>query len=334
MEFREKDRDGKPLYQINFVGEEKTEEEFKLEAASQTERKPRNKDKYSRFRTLQAKEGTLLTVLSFSGGTGSGAIAEMLLNGDLECETPLLVCTADPGMEDSRTYDYVAEMAERFDSAGIENIVAKTDLYDEFLTAIKEGHSRFDNMPFWTRNRKTGKRGKLMQGCTQAYKIKPIRRIVRKVLERDFGVSVKGRPAPESVRTWIGFSADEVSRIKESDVKYSYMAYPLVAKKMTKKDVYAYYSEIGRPLPPRSVCVACFANDLNHFKDMYENRKEDWRKAVAIDDACRDQTCFGVKDECYVSSTLTPLRDLPKLGFVVENTPLFDISCQSGYCFI
>lgn len=332
MEFIEKDRDGNPLYQINFTGEEKTEGDFKLEAVKEKKKKP--KDKYSRFRTLEAKEGTLLTTLSFSGGTGSGAIAEMLLNGDIVCETQLLVCTADPGMEDSRTYDYVAEMGERFKEAGIEHHVVKTDLWGNFLKAVKEKHSRFDTMPFWTKNKKTGKRGRLMQKCTGAYKIAPMKRIVREVLERDFDISRTGRPMEDSVRTWIGFSSDEVSRIKESDVKYTYMAYPLVAKKMTKADVFAYYSKIGRPLPPRSVCTACFANDLKHFKDMYENRKHDWDKAVAVDDACRDLSCMHVEDECYVSSTLVPLRDLPKMDFIVEDTPLFDLQCHSGHCFI
>lgn len=326
-EYIETDRSGKKVHQINFIGETKSESETKAV------RKEVGGDKYSRFRTLQAKEGTLLTVLSFSGGTGSGAIAEMLINGDLVCETQVVVCTADPCMEDSRTYDYVAEMADRFAEAGLEHHIIKTDLYGEFIEAVESGAKRFDNMPFWTKNRKTGKRGRLMQGCTQAYKIKPIRRKVREVLERDHGIGVKGRPPVDSVRTWIGFSSDEVSRIKESDIKYSYMAYPLVAMKMTKADVFAYYGKIGRPLPPRSVCVACFANDLNHYKDMYENRPEDWKKAVKIDDICRDQTCFGVNDECYVSSTLTPLRDLPRMGFVVENTPLFDNICNSGYCF-
>lgn len=326
-EYIETDRSGKKVHQINFIGETKSESETKAV------RKKESGDKYSRFRTLQAKEGTLLTTLSFSGGTGSGAIAEMLLNGDLVCETPLLVCTADPCMEDSRTYDYVAEMAERFVEAGIEHHIIKTDLYGNFLKAVEEKHSRFDTPPFWTKNRKTGKRGKMLQKCTGAYKIAPMKRIVRMVLERDFGMSAKGTPTKESVRTWIGFSSDEVSRIKESDVKYTYMAYPLVAMKMTKADVFAYYGKIGRKLPPRSVCVACFANDLGHFKDMYENRREDWDKAVAVDDACRDLSSMGVNDECYVSSTLTPLRDLPRMGFVVEDTPLFDAQCNSGYCF-
>ena len=332
MEYVEKDRDGKPLYQINFTGEEKTEQEFQLESVKETRKKPA--DKFSRFRTLDAKEGTVLTTLSFSGGTGSGAIAEMLLNGDLECSTQLLVCTADPGMEDSRTYDYVAEMAERFAAAGIEHRIVKTDLYGEFLKAVENKATRFDNPPFWTKNKKTGKRGRLMQCCTHAYKIAPMRRIVREVLARDFQVRINGRPKKDSVRTWIGFTSDEVSRIKESEIKYTYNAYPLVAKKMTKQDVYAYYAKIGRKLPPRSVCSACFANDLGHFKDMYLNRKKDWEKAVAVDEACRDLSCMAVEDECYVSSTLVPLKDLPAMNFIVEDMPLFEMECQSGYCFI
>lgn len=332
MEYVERDREGNRLYQINFTGEQKSEEEFKLEIVKEKKRKP--KDKFSRFRTLEPKEGTILTTLSFSGGTGSGAIAEMLINGDLECSTQLLVCTADPGMEDSRTYDYVAEMAERFRGVGIEHHIVKTDLYGEFLKAVQEKHTRFDNPPFWTKNRKTGKRGRLMQKCTGAYKIAPMKRIVREVLERDFGISSSGRPTPNSVRTWIGFSADEMTRIKESDVQYSYMAYPLVAMQMTKADVAQYYKKINRKLPPRSVCTACFANDLNYFKDMYENRKEDWGKAVAVDDACRDLSCMALEDECYVSSTLVPLKDLPKMDFIVEDTPLFDLECHSGHCFI
>lgn len=332
MEYIERDRDGKPLYQINFTGEEKTEEDFQLEAVCEKKKKP--KDKFSKFRSMEAMDGTVLTTLSFSGGTGSGAIAEMLLNGDIVCETPLLICTADPGMEDSRTYDYLAEMGERFAAAGIEHRVIKTDLYGEFLKAVKNKATRFDNPPFWTKNKKTGKRGRLMQCCTHAYKIAPMRRIVREVLSRDFGVRINGRPKKNSVRTWIGFTADEVSRIKESEIKYTYNAYPLVAKKMTKQDVYAYYAKIGRKLPPRSVCSACFANDLSHFKDMYLNRKEDWEKAVAVDEACRDLSCMAVEDECYVSNTLVPLKDLPSMDFIVEDTPLFDMSCQSGYCFI
>jgi hypothetical protein len=287
----------------------------------------------SKFRSCESTTETLLTSLSFSGGTGSGCIAEMLLNGDLVCDTPLVIVTADPGMENSSTYDYVAEMSERFYEKGFDHRIVKTDLYGNFLAAVKRKDTRFDLPPFWTKNRKTGKRGRLMQKCTGAYKIAPMQRVVRKKLEEVAGISTSCKRFQQNcVRTWIGFSKDEISRIKEPKQKYIWLQYPLVAMGMTKNDVFRYYKKINRPLPPRSVCNACFANDVSHFKEMYENRPSDWEQAVAVDDACRDLSFMRVDDECYVSSTLKSLRQLCDEGFAESEKP--DILCQTGFCFL
>lgn len=287
----------------------------------------------SKFRSCESTPETLLTSLSFSGGTGSGCIAEMLLNGDLVCDTPLVIVTADPGMENSKTYDYIAEMRERFIDRGFDHRVVKTDLYGNFLAAVERKDTRFDLPPFWTKNRKTGKKGRLMQRCTAAYKIAPMQRVVREKLFGVSGISTKSKRIPEnSVRTWIGFSIDESSRIKEVKQKYVWFQYPLIAMRMTKKDVADYYKKINRPIPPRSVCNACFANDVSHFKEMYESRPSDWEQAVAVDEACRDLRFMGVTDECYVSSTLKSLRQLCDEGFPGSEKP--DIMCQTGFCFL
>lgn len=287
----------------------------------------------SKFRSCESTPETLLTSLSFSGGTGSGCIAEMLLNGDLVCDTPLVIVTADPGMENSNTYDYVAEMSERFYEKGFDHRIVKTDLYGDFLAAVKRKDTRFDLPPFWTKNRKTGKRGRLMQKCTGAYKIAPMQRVVRKKLQEVAGISTSSKRFQQNcVRTWIGFSKDEISRIKEPKQKYIWLQYPLVAMGMTKSDVFKYYKKINRPLPPRSVCNACFANDVSHFKEMHENRPSDWEQAVAVDDACRDLSFMRVNDECYVSSTLKSLRQLCDEGFPGSDKP--DIMCQTGFCFL
>ncbi len=287
----------------------------------------------SKFRSCKSTPETLLTSLSFSGGTGSGCIAEMLLNGDLVCDTPLVIVTADPGMENSNTYDYIAEMRERFIDKGFDHRVVKTDLYGNFLDAVERKDTRFDLPPFWTKNRNTGKKGRLMQKCTGAYKIAPMQRTVRQKLHEVAGIKPSCKRFQQNcVRTWIGFSKDEVSRIKEPKQKYIWLQYPLVALGMTKKDVADYYKKINRPLPPRSVCNACFANDVSHFKEMYENRPSDWEQAVAVDDACRDLSFMRVTDECYVSSTLKSLRQLRDEGFPGSKKP--DIMCQTGFCFL
>lgn len=289
----------------------------------------------SSFRSTEAGESTKLTVLSFSGGTGSGAIAEMLLNGDLQCSTELLIVTADPGMENSRSYDYVKEMEERFRKAGFDHRIVKTDLYGDFLQACKEKRSRFDHPPFWTKNKKTGSKGRLKQLCTSAYKIAPMQRLVRHKLLETYGISRHTRRLGEDiVRMWIGFSVDELQRIKEAKQKYTYFQYPLIAKKMKKADVAAYYKKINRPLPPRSVCNACFANDLDYFKKMYEERPNDWKQAVEVDEACRDLSWIKIKDECYVSSSLVPLKDLPEMGFKTGKNEDKSMPCQTGFCFI
>ncbi len=172
-----------------------------------------------------------------------------------------------------------------------------------------------------------------MQGCTGAYKIAPLQRVVREKLFDVSGIGTKSKRIPEdSVRTWIGFSFDESSRIKEAKQRYHWFQYPLIAMRMTKKDVADYYKKINRPLPPRSVCNACFANDVSHFKEMYENRPSDWEQAVAVDDACRDLSFMRVTDECYVSSTLKSLRQLRDEGFPGSKKP--DIMCQTGFCFL
>ena len=290
----------------------------------------------SKFRSTEPLENTKLTSLSFSGGTGSGALAEMLLNGDLQCSTDLVIITADPGMENSRSYDYVHEMNERFTKFGFDHRIIKTNLYQEFLDmAEKRTATRFDLPPFWTKNRKTGKKGRLMQKCTGAYKIAPMQRVVRQKLLETHGISPRNtRLGENAVRTWIGFSCDEVPRIKEAKQKYVYFQYPLVAMQMTKADVASYYKKINRPLPPRSVCNACFANDLDYFKKMHEERLSDWEQAVAVDEACRDLSFLDVKDECYVSSSLVPLKDLPEMGFKTSNKEDKNLPCQTGFCFI
>lgn len=257
----------------------------------------------------------------------------MLLRGDIKRPENLLVVNADPGMENSQTYHYVRYMRDRCDEAGIVFKTVKRDLFTELLEAVRGDATRFDFPPFWTKNRTTGKRGRLLQGCTQVYKIAPMDRVVRDFLYEKFGISRKSRRlGTDTVCKWIGFSWDELTRIKEAKQKYIYFDYPLIKLRMTKADIKDYFSSIGKPLPPRSVCNACFANDVEYFKKMYHERPADWAQAVEVDEAIRDLSQFGMRDECYVSHTLIPLAELAERGFVVSDVEP-ELQCHSGYCF-
>lgn len=276
----------------------------------------------------------LLTVLNYSGGQQSTCLLEMVLRDELEIPENFVVLNADPGMENSETYKHVSAMRERCELHNIHfETVEGPNLYSDILASVAEGWSRVDNPPYWTKA-ESGKRGRLRQKCTQVYKIAPMDRAIRRILNKRFGISLETRrPGVNIVEKWIGFAYDEVSRIKPSDKQYIYFKYPLIDRKMRKEDVKNYFFDRQIKTPPRSVCNACFANGLDFLRDMYLNRPMDWEQAVRIDNAIRDWGSVNVKDEVYVSATLQSLVDLAKADFILEGEDMDKWSCDSGYCF-
>lgn len=262
----------------------------------------------------------------------------MILRGDLERPKNFVVINADPGMENSETYAYCRSVKTRFAEQGIPYIETRQDLLNGLLTIKAAGATRFDLPPFWTKNRTTGKKGRLLQKCTHWAKIAPMDRALRKWMHETLGISgVSRRLGERVVCKWIGFSADEYMRIKETRQKYAYFDYPLIHLGMKKQDIAQYYVDRGLKLPARSVCNACFANDVDYFKRMHAERPDEfWQQAVAVDEAIRDLRCVGVEDECFVSSTLVPLRVLAERGFVLTGEEWEDREerCHSGHCFV
>jgi hypothetical protein len=285
---------------------------------------------------------TKLTTLSFSGGKQSTCILHMILRGEYKIETPLIVLNSDPGMENSKTYPIIDEMEEKCHSAGIEFIRVRRNLFEELMSLksdIRNGvKTRFDNPPFFTKNRETGKRGRLKQGCTQAYKIAPMDRAMRKWMEENLKIGIKNKRIGKNVvNKMIGFSNDEWMRIKEDDTgrEYSFFSYPLIEMKMGEREIVKYYLDRNLKIPSRSVCNACFSNDLDTFKEMCLNRPIDFEQACLVDDEIRDLTLLGIKDECFVSSSLISLRELKDLDFKLPNGESEDKEgrCHSGFCF-
>lgn len=113
------------------------------------------------------------------------------------------------------------------------------------------------------------------------------------------------------------------------------LRFPLVEEKITKADCLAGFERWGIAPPPRSVCVACFANGLGYFRDMYRERPADWQKAVEVDNAVEQWNKRGITEqEVFVSRSLIRLRDMPAMGFGQDDPALEEQHCNSGACFI
>lgn len=278
----------------------------------------------------------LVQCLSFSGGRQSTALLWMAILGHIPVDPDnFLVLTANPGMEDSRTYPHIEEMQERGRRAGFTCLTVEgPNLHSDIVFLSWFGRTRLDNPPYWTDRGNGRKEGKLMQKCTAYYKIAPMDRALRIYLEERHGISRESRRPPAGcVEKWIGFGMSEVQRIKPSRQKYINFCYPLIEQRV---DIARYFAEIGKPMPPRSVCNACFSNGLDHYRDMYKNRPDDWAQAVTVDDAVRDWSQIGVRNPVYVSKALMPLRELAAndFQFVGRGNVEADYSCDSGMCFL
>lgn len=274
----------------------------------------------------------LLTTLSYSAGVQSHALLEMVLLGILPKPDNFLVLNADPGMEDSRSYEFVETTKLRCKERGIDFITASgPNLYNDLTSLDKI--SRVDNPPYWTKNKETGKIGKLQQNCTRHYKIRPMQKALRQYMLEKFGISL-GNRYPPTVETWIGFAADEKNRCSINKTKYIKIRYPLIEMELDRYKIEGFYLQNNIEKPPRSVCNACFANGLAYFEDMFLNRPEDWDKAVKIDESIRDMTKFGIKDEVFVSYSCIPLKDMPNLKFKKFDNNYIEHRCNKGSCFL
>lgn len=275
-----------------------------------------------------------ITALSHSGGAQSQYMLEMVLRGEWEKPFRFVVLNADPGMEDSRTYRFVRETRRRCQAAGIDYITAPgPDLWVDIVNSVHNGATRIDNPPFWCK-KPDGSRGRLAQKCTAYYKIAPMDRALRRYIVQKHNI---GAPElrPGLVEKWIGFAADEWHRCSESAQQYITLRYPLIERKLDRAAIEAGYIKHAIPKPPRSVCAACFANGLDYFREMFNDRPEDWEKAVDVDNAIEDWHLRGITTyPVFVSASLTRLRDMPAMNFGMQDEDMTEHHCNSGVCFL
>ncbi len=271
-----------------------------------------------------------VSVLNFSGGKQSSALLWMILLGEIEMPGKVLVLNADPGMENKYTYQYVEMMRRKCEEKGVPFITAPgPNLYQDLVGFKASGKTRLDLPGYFTKSPE-GKKGKLLQRCTAEYKIAPMDRALRRYI-RENKLGLKAA----SVHKWIGFSANEVHRIKPPSQKYVAFRYPLVEMGMTNSDVEDYLRSRNLPVPPRSVCSACFANTAGFMARMKRERPDDYEMALAVDDAIRDLTQAGVREEVYVLRDIIPIRDAVEIEELVKYDEVeYSDVCESGYCFV
>ena len=195
-------------------------------------------------------------VLSYGGGLNSTALLVYLVKNDKPLD---LVIFADTGNEFEHTYQTV-------------------EYYKNWL------HQHYPAVKFEIVNSKYGMDlytyawnkkivpNRMKRDCTTKFKILPIKHYLRETYGKQ-----------ETFIQYIGISLEEAHRMRDSDVKYSKLVYPLVDAAIDRDDCVDLLKQYNLPVPEKSGCWFCpFTNKANWIK-LYQEHPDLFQKSIELE---------------------------------------------------
>ena len=118
-------------------------------------------------------------------------------------------------------------------------------------------------------------RGQVWRKCTHRWKVAPIRRWLQANRSR------------KPVEQWLGISLDEALRMTPSRVKYITLRWPLIEKRMTRRDCVTWLIQHSLEVPWKSACTFCPYHSTQEWRRV-RSVPADWGEAVNVDRALRN----------------------------------------------
>lgn len=248
-----------------------------------------------------------MEVISLGGGIQSSTMLLMNILGEIEPKAEFAIF-ADTGWERQATYNQILWLNAKCLEYGFPEIwiVSSGNIRDNTLNP-----QNYEDMPLYTvSNKRTGQlsfsgeeivktsRGQLRRQCTRHYKIKVINREIRK----KYGMKKR--------KQWIGFSVDEVVRMRPSRVKYIEHRFPLIEMRMSRQDCIDWLNSHGYPIPEKSACIGCPYRSDAEWRSLTPKEMED---AIDFDEKIRGKHMLNPKRKdfpLFLHHSCKPLKDV------------------------
>ena len=256
-------------------------------------------------------------VCSLGGGVASTALFLMSLHGEIENPAEAAVF-ADTGWERQSTLDTIKDLQSYAKGFDVPVYILRGA---NIRTNALDPTSKNGDLPFFTTNRE-GKQTQLRKFCTNEFKTYPIWRFFRSEFKAHF---------KDPVFCWLGYTMDEVHRMKPAKRKYIKRRYPLIEKRVYRETLYPYLEKYGFTDTAPSACIGCpFRRDAE-YRQMPEHEIQD---AITFETEINERGMItGELDSpLRLHRSLEPLSDRP---FENEQTDMFDDDnlCGGGSCF-
>lgn len=261
--------------------------------------------------------------IALGAGVDSSAMALMAAHGEIT-PMPDAAIFADTMAETPATYEWLDYLEILLPFPVIR--VSAGNLEHSILTPRVSKKGRFylkTNAPFFTLNK--GKKGKINQRtCTRDFKINVCNREMRQLAQ------VKRGQKEIIVTKWLGFSREQLYRMKPPREPWIQHRYPLIELDLYRQQLIDWMLDHGYPEPPRSACYFCPFRSNQEWKKMQETEADYFKKAIDFDEKIRT-----VRENSGFDSLLYVHRDLRPLGKVDlssrEEVDLFNNICE-GEC--
>ena len=260
-----------------------------------------------------------LRILSLGWGVQSWTLAVMAALGEIPM--PDYAVHADTTHEMAGTYAHAEKWTPWQGEHGV-----KVRTVSSQNTGVITSNGKGVPMPvFLTGNGDNG--AQTRRQCTEEWKISPLRRFARSVINS---------PKPGSVEMWMGISLDEWQRMKTSNVGYITNVYPLVDSRITRARCVEWLEQHGLDIPPKSACTFCPYHNEASWKRMKQAGGADWDEAVTVDEAIRDKGKGSGKEfQLFIHPSGLPLEEAVRIpeDYGAKQMEM-DIPCDSGHCFV
>ncbi len=201
----------------------------------------------------------IIRYLSLGGGRQSTVLAVLASEGLLEAEFAIF---SDPGSEMPQTYKYLIKYlipyceARHFPIHWLKpngEYIKRENIYDYYYER--------KTLPY-----------RVNRSCTGNWKIRPIQRFcLQKYPDSNF-------------ISYLGFTMDEVHRMKDSTHKRFTNEYPLIDMRIWNKDLKKMYKERNLPYPVKSGCFFCPFNRKAEWKNILYNYPNLFEKAIQLEE--------------------------------------------------
>jgi hypothetical protein len=253
---------------------------------------------------------------SDGGGVQSAAIAALIIKGLLP--RPDLIAIADTERERSTVWEYLDQVIQpALSRVGLKvervpkSEFAREDLWEDW------GNKNEPQMlmPVFIANA-DGSTGRLKTLCSSRWK----RRVMQRWLRKQ---GVKQTDA------WIGFSLDEMRRVRTSEELWYQFRYVLIFDvPMRRGECMNLIETMGWPPAPRSACYQCPNREDPEWSDMKRNSPADFAKAVALEYKMRE-----MRPDFFLHRSLRPLDTVDFDGAQLSMLPGDTVNSCSEGCF-